>query len=389
MQVQENAFVPNRIKLGFVPALNGLRGIAILLVIGNHIPLRQYKSLLPCGWVGVDLFFVLSGFLITTLLMQELNKTGTVSLKNFYIRRALRLGPALLVMLAVMSTLSFVLFDQVRARTNWFDPLIALFYSSNWVKALSHNQLGIVAHTWSLSAEEQFYIIWPLLLLTLARVTRKSRYIIAVATAIALLSWWEGVRLAMKGATFARIMFGLDCRADTLMIGCILGVVLASGCMTENTKHSVRKLLVILAPLSLICLVGFSITGNVLGKGLYYYEFIIIALMAAALILDVMVTRQSILKRLLEMKWLVWLGSVSYGLYLWHWPIFFVMMVYHWSGWAVMLVGIPLAFLATVLSYYCMEKPILEFKKRFSPDSLLEKTECNAELKFENRAIPE
>lgn len=165
-----------RTKLGFVPALNGLRGVAILLVLGNHIPLRQYKSLLPAGFVGVDIFFVLSGFLITTLLMQEFNKTGSVSLKNFYIRRALRLGPALLVMLAVICALSFALFDRARARENCMDALIALFYCSNWVKALSlsHNGLGIVAQTWSLSAEEQFYIVWPLLLLTLGPVDKKD-----------------------------------------------------------------------------------------------------------------------------------------------------------------------------------------------------------------------
>lgn len=358
---------PDGAKLGFVPALNGLRGVAILLVLGNHIPLRKDASLLPGGFVGVDVFFVLSGFLITTLLRQEFDWKGSISLREFYIRRMLRLAPALIVMLLVICGLSFVLFDRARARQNCCRALIALFYASNWVKALSHNGLGIVAQTWSLSCEEQFYVIWPFLVMALLRTARWSRHLISAAAVLALLSWLDEICLALSGATFTRIMFGLDSRLVTLMIGCLLGVWLTSGRMTEAAKRIHQKLLLVLAPLSLICLLAFSVSGNVLGNGLFYFGFIIIALLAATLILDVMVSRQSILKSFLEMKWLLWIGSLSYGLYLWHWPIFYVMAyIYHCSGWTVMLVGTPLAFLVTMLSYYGMERRILEFKDRFT-----------------------
>lgn len=380
MLAQESS-PPNSVRLGFVPGLNGLRGIAILLVMGNHIPLRQYHSLLPCGFVGVDLFFVLSGFLITTLLVQEFNQTGALSLRNFYIRRALRLGPALLVMLLLVCALSFVLFDFKRARQNCLHALIALFYASNWVKAFSHDGLGIVAQTWSLSAEEQFYLVWPLLLLTLLRVSGKTRLVIIAAAALAVLSWLDGIFLTAKGATSTRLCFGLDDRADTLMIGCILGVVLASGRVADNPKPVLQKILMILPPLSLVCLVAYSITNNILGLGLFYYGFLVAALMSAALILDVMIGRQSILKKFLEMKWLVWLGSVSYGLYLWHWPIYFVMAyIYRWNGWTVFLAGTPLAFLATVLSYYWLEKPILKYKNRFAAERLAQAATPNLQL---------
>jgi peptidoglycan/LPS O-acetylase OafA/YrhL len=367
-----------RTRPGYIPALDGLRGMAILFVMGNHVPLRQVQSLLPGGFVGVDIFFVLSGFLITSLLIQEFDRTGSIGLRNFYMRRALRLGPALIALLVVYCLSSFVLFDQARARGNCVDALIALFYASNWVRVFSKNQLGLLAHTWSLSTEEQFYILWPIILLTLLRASKKRRYIAAVAAAVALLSWLAGIRLALKGASTIRICFALDSRADTLMIGCILGVALSSGPMTEQARKMVQKLLAIMAPLSLACLPAFSISGNVFGRGLFYYGFVIMALLAAALILDVLVSRRSIVGRFLAMKWLVWIGSISYGLYLWHWPIFWGMHGFGFKGWTVVLAGTPLTFLIVLLSYYGMERPILELKKRFNPDSRLNEAALQA-----------
>jgi peptidoglycan/LPS O-acetylase OafA/YrhL len=359
--------VSGRARLGFVPELNGLRGLAVLFVLGNHTPFGPFGSLLPGGWAGVDIFFVLSGFLITSLLVEEFDRTGSLSLRNFYVRRALRLGPALVAMLIVYCVASFILYDKARARGNCGDALIVLFYIANWVRVFTKNQLGLLAHTWSLSAEEQFYFLWPLLLLLLLRVTRKRSYVVAAAAVIALFSYLAGLRLALHGAPNRRLCFALDSRADTLMVGCILGVILSSGLITEKMKRALTRLLPVLAPLALVSLLAFSLYDYKVIGIFHYGGFVALALLAGVLILEVMLSRRSPVKWLLSMKWLVWVGSVSYGLYLWHWPIVYGMTTFGFRGWTVVLVGGPVTFLIVVLSYYFLEKPILEHKKRFVP----------------------
>jgi peptidoglycan/LPS O-acetylase OafA/YrhL len=362
----------DRNRLGYVPELDGVRGVAILFVLGNHAPLGRFSSLLPGGFVGVDIFFVLSGFLITTLLVEEFDRTGSISQRQFYMRRALRLGPALIAMLVVYCLFSFAAYDKTRAQRNCINSLIALFYASNWVRIFSRNQLGHLAHTWSLSAEEQFYLLWPIILLALLRFTSKRRHIVVAAALIAVLSWCVNIYLARHGVATRRVWlhlcFGLDSRAATLMIGCILAVVLTSGLMSEQVKTSLRKYLVVIAPLSLACLLAFCLFSYAIGDRWFYFGFIVLALLAATLILDAMLDVRSLTKRLLEMKWLVWVGSVSYGLYLWHWPIFTAMNGFGWKGWMVVSIGLPLTFVFVLSSYYLMERPILDWKKRFTTE---------------------
>jgi peptidoglycan/LPS O-acetylase OafA/YrhL len=434
LDVNDSAANQTGHKLGYVRELDGVRGIAILLVMGNHLSLRNNytRPLLPGGFVGVDLFFVLSGFLITTLLLQEFDNTRSISLRKFYLRRALRLGPALVAFLMVFCVLSFALYNHAQARGNCFNALIALFYVSNWVRVFTSNQLGLLAHTWSLSVEEQFYLLWPIILLVLLRLSKRRRYIIIVAAVVTFFSWGANFHFVQRALVHPRaglhLCFGLECRMSALMLGCILGVVMSSksisekskkiiqkflvvmvpvalaflitfaigayhigqsffyygfwfiavtiGCvlagilssefLTDNAKRIVRKLLLVVAPVALVCLIGFAIFCYWSNMTFYYFGFGAIAIVSATLILDVIIRPQSLIKRVLAMRWLVWLGSISYGLYLWHYPIFAGMEGFGFKGWTVVLVGMPLTFLMVLISYYAMEKPILKWKKRFS-----------------------
>lgn len=349
--------------LKYTPELDGLRGVAIVGVMVFHAGAPFLKG----GFIGVDIFFVLSGFLITSLLVSEFNRCGTVNLKNFYIRRMLRLAPALIVLLLVLCLASFFFLSSQEANSNYIDSLIALAYLSNWARAFSIHPPYLLGHTWSLSIEEQFYIIWPVLLLIVLRLFKTRHSVVMFAIAVAIVSWVFRIYLHANGATVERLYYGLDTRVDALMVGCALGVALASGHLTSGSrKEALSRVLVVIAPVSVACLLVFSTVADHHAPYMYQYGFFSIELLTAILIMDVLLNDNSMIRRLLGMKWLVWIGTLSYGLYLWHYPIYKLMFVFGFRGVAVVIAGSLTTFALTVFSYYLIEKPILKLKKRFS-----------------------
>jgi peptidoglycan/LPS O-acetylase OafA/YrhL len=337
--------------LGYVPALDGLRGAAIISVMIFHTGaccLKGGATYLNGGFIGVDIFFVLSGFLITTLLIQEFDGYGSVNLKNFYIRRALRLGPALVALLIVFCLVSFVALNKEDANSNYTDAIISLFYLSNWARAFSIHPPDYLGHTWSLSIEEQFYIFWPIILLTMLRVSKKRLHVVYFAAAIALLSWVLRVLLQMDSTPPVRIYNGLDTRVDTLMVGCTLGILFSSGLVSDNAKKILQKLLIVIAPVSVAILLAISMRGDWRDPRMYYLGFVVVELMTAVLVVDVLVNPQSIVRKFLSMKWLVWIGSISYGLYLWHYPIYRTMDDLGFHFWTIITVGSLVTFIVAL-----------------------------------------
>ena len=330
---------PDRWRLGHRPALDGLRGIAILLVLGAHFDSGQLES---GGVAGVKVFFTLSGFLITTLLLEEWSDYGHVRLRRFYARRALRLGPALLVVLTAVPLLDLAGFP-----VNTTPGMVAasLFYVSNWYLLFTAEDggyfWGALGHTWSLSIEEQFYIVWPLLLIAAAR-WRGPRGVLVTASSGALLS------VATWVAT-GRHLLATDTSAWCLLVGCALAAWM------HGRREAAPSWALTLPVVALVPLAAIPAFGPGAGH-------IVIPLVTAVAL---WVAGQRPVAWL-EVRWLRWFGRRSYGLYLWHWPVAYAFEGLTAPRPVAVLLGLVLSIVLTEISWRVVEQPGLRVKKRFA-----------------------
>lgn len=301
-----------------IPALDGLRGVAVMSVVSWHA-----LRLPPAGILGVDLFFVLSGFLITSLLVHEWKTRDCISLASFYRRRALRLFPALFCMLAVyllvMSALTLAGQTSAQSlRSALGGGAFAAVYASNFMQAFHPIEPDGMGHLWSLAQEEQFYLVWPfILILLLRRGTRPQRIAQGLALAAAAIVVYR-LALSLAGADFYRLWFGPDTRADSVLIGCVAGIVYGQGLFRRQLNpRKVRRLQPVAVALAFAVLIGFSSHSRQLYEG----ALTIFCLACALLILTVSYAPTSPAARALSARWLRYLGRISYGVYLWHAPL--------------------------------------------------------------------
>jgi len=349
-------------QLGYRPELDGIRGVSILLVFGLHFT----PDLVPGGYFGVEVFFVLSGFLITALLLQEWRRKGAISLKDFYLRRIFRLGPALFVYLILLASYALIFMSRDHARDIYIGVLLTLTYVSNWVIALNPGfPAGILAITWSLAVEEQFYFFWPLTLFLLLSCRLQPRKIVLVIVTGLCFAILYRFFLFEQGATFRRLYYATDTRADGLLWGCLLACLLTSDLVYKSRwLETVMKVLTLGAVLLLAFLVLTVKSDNpMLFKGVFTLATIAITVCIATVVMWPAFPAFGILK----LQPLVWIGRISYGLYLWHWPVRgFVFGAASRPAFGRIVMAIVLTFVIAGLSFYLVEQPFLKMKKRFS-----------------------
>lgn len=352
-------------ELGYSPALDGLRGLSILAVLAFNGHLSPFKG----GFIGVDIFFVLSGFLITSLLAQEYRQTSGINVRNFYYRRALRLLPALLALAAFCASYAALFQSREKAAITWKGILYTLFYVANWTQIDSLSaSIGALSHAWSLSVEEQFYIIWPLLLIALLKL-RKTRIIAVLLILIVASVAWSAF-LWQHQPNYLRMYFGSDTRANELLIGCV-AALLASWGSIPTTKFA-RVAFRFLSVASVAGILYSIFAARYYSAFVYNGGFALISLGVAAIIIDVVVF-SSPLGRALAFPPLVWIGKISYGLYLWHFPIFYALrqsLAGRVNPFVYGVLCVAAVFITATISHYFLERPFLKLRRRYSQEKV-------------------
>jgi peptidoglycan/LPS O-acetylase OafA/YrhL len=335
-----------------IDELDGLRAIAVLLVFLSH----AFPSAFPGGFVGVDLFFALSGYLITGILLREWDRFGSISLAKFYARRALRIMPALLTLLSVYGVLALLL--SAHPAEHFKAIASAGFYVMNWTWGLHLGPVGHVSHTWSLAIEEQFYLLWPAVLIAMCIYADRRKLAALIALVIGVVFLWR-LALVLGGADVDRVYGGFDTRLDALFVGCLLAAL-----RPARPTHLLSRE-AWLAPATLLAV--FTLTTEYDARWYHLGGMTGIAICSAWLLACILHSNDSLLTRGLRWGPLVALGRISYGFYLWHWPIISVLSDAGYSQWIIFVIALPLTLILASLSYVAIERPFLKLKdSRFS-----------------------
>ncbi|MBO0864934.1 MAG: acyltransferase, partial [Mycobacterium sp.] len=365
-----------------IPALDGLRAVAVVLVLADHGGIPGMSG----GFLGVDIFFVLSGFLITSLLLDELGRSGRIDLAGFWIRRARRLLPALMLMVLTVAV-GRQLFPTEAIMGLRDDAIATFFWAANWMFVAQKTDYftqgappSPLQHAWSLGVEEQYYIGWPLLLIAVAvllaaRARRRDRPALlgGVRLAVFLLATLGMLASAavaiILSSTRDRVYFGTDTRAQALLTGAAASALLVGDWPALNHGWSlirtrwgkwIARLLPVIG-LAALAMAAHYATGS--GREFRHGLLTAVAVAAVLVIAPVALDQRGPVAMVLSWHPLVWLGTISYGVYLWHWPIFLVLNGERtgWSGLSLFAVRCAATLAASAASWWLIERPIRQW----------------------------
>jgi len=336
-----------------LPSLDGLRAIAAFLVVFYHAGLEWVP-----GGLGVLIFFVLSGFLITWLLLKEEEQSGAISLKLFYLRRSLRIFPAFYAYWLLLSAASLLL----HKRYDVAQAISSLLYVNNYYQALHGDPNTGFSHTWSLGIEEQFYLLWPLIFLLLREARQRLRFLIA---AVVLLALYREALIFLFHRDQGYIYEAFDTRADHLLMGCLLAIALRAGVWTGLWRRLCSSPWLVAVPLGLLVIS----TALALRFGSTYRDavgFVVDPMLVAVLIVQTIAHPSAGFGVALNWDWMRYLGTISYSVYLYQQVVVEPArkLTARWP--AISMLATILAVIAVAsASYWIVERPFLRLKKRF------------------------
>lgn len=344
----------------YMPGLDGVRAVAVIAIIIYHLNPQWLSG----GFLGVDTFFVISGYLITSLLLTEYHNTGKIELMSFWLRRVKRLIPAVLFLVMGVIVLSLIFMpteiQKVRA-----DSIAAIFYVSNWWYIMQNvdyfEQFAVqpLKHLWSLAIEEQFYLVFPIVLLSLLSFIRRLKSIRIIFLILLVISMIAMMVLYVPNENVARVYFGTDTRIQTLLMGVLLALVWPPFQLKAKVNRQMRTMIdtagVVGLAILFICFKFVSETNSIL----YYGGFFLISTVTL-LVIASSVHPSGYFAKFLGNKVFTFIGSRSYSLYLWHYPI--IVLIHHQFVQGqipplVYVVEILLMVLMAEFSYKFIEQP--------------------------------
>lgn len=348
----------------YIPALDGVRALAVTAVLCFHGGLPWVAG----GFLGVDAFFVLSGYLITTLLFTEWQRTRRIDVVAFWGRRARRLLPALLAMVAAVAVTAPGLLPSAELPPLRTDAWATLLYVNNWQMISNGGDYFAVTaapspfeHTWSLAIEEQFYLVWPVLLVVLVR-WRKPRRRLLLACLVGVVASTVALGRLYDPGNPGRAYYGTDTRGASLLVGAAVAVVLSQDDLVTTVGRSawLRRALggLALVASGAVAWAWTGFTGD--DTALYQGAVAVFAVAVAVVLAQVALVPGGVTARLLSLHPLPFLGRISYGMYLWHWPIFLALTSVRSGlhGWPLFVARCCATVAIAVSSYVLLERPI-------------------------------